>query len=346
MPLHRKTLERGARPNDRPAGEGHTLLVADDDRVALSHVRSGLKDAGYRFLEASDGTQVLTALRTNPPDLLLMDVEMPGLGGVEVCRIVKANQGENGFGFLPVILMTARRTNGKVEGLELGADDYLIKPFDMLELSARVKSMLRLKTLSDTLLEKNRQLDAMNRELEDRRLELLELSRTDGLTGLINRRYFDERLEAEFSRALRYQTPLSCFMMDLDHFKRVNDSFGHRFGDAVLREVAVVARRALREVDVLGRYGGEELVALLPQTTPSEARRAAERIRQGVESLELSARPAGGPSTVRCTVSVGVASFPAHSITSGAELVQVADECLFAAKKAGRNRVYQADVAG
>ena len=317
------------------------MLVADDDRAVLSHVRSGLKGSGYRFLEASDGTQVLTALRTQPPDLLLLDVEMPGMGGVEVCRIVKANQGENGFGFLPVILMTARRTSGKVEGLELGADDYLIKPFDMLELSARVKSMLRLKALQDALLEKNRQLDSMNRELEEKRLELLELSRTDGLTGLINRRYFDERLESEFSRAVRYRSPLSCFMMDLDHFKRINDTWGHVFGDAVLREVALVARRALREVDILARYGGEELVALLPQTAPAEARRAAERIRAGVESLDLSPR-AEGASAVRCTVSIGVASVPADRITTGGELVQAADECLFAAKGAGRNRVCQA----
>ena len=340
MAIRRKTDSGIWRP-ERP-GEERTLLVADDDRAVLSHIRSGLKDAGYRFVEASDGTQVLTALRTEPPDLLLMDVEMPGMGGVEVCRIVKANQGENGFGFLPVILMTARRTNGKVEGLELGADDYLIKPFDMLELSARVKSMLRLKALQDALLEKNRQLDTMNRELEDRRLELLELSRTDGLTGLINRRYFDERLEEELRRAQRYRSPLSCFMMDLDHFKRVNDTLGHLFGDSVLKEVALVARRALRDVDILGRYGGEELVALLPQTGPTEALRAAERIRQGVEALALEARGATGQSRVRCTLSIGVASFPAAGIRTGAELVKVADDCLFAAKEAGRNRVCQA----
>lgn len=317
------------------------MVVADDDHAVLSHVRSGLKGAGYRFVEVSDGTQVLTALRSESPDLLLLDVEMPGLGGVEVCRIVKANQGQNGFGFLPVILMTARRTNGKVEGLELGADDYLIKPFDMLELSARVKSMLRLKALQDALLEKNRQLDAMNRELEDRRLELLQLSRTDGLTGLINRRHFDEQLEIEFNRAARYGGPLSCFMMDLDHFKRINDTWGHVFGDMVLRQVAGVAKKALREVDVLARYGGEELVALLPQTPPAEARHAAERIRHGIESLDFAGASNEPSGIARCTVSIGVASYPARGVFSATGLIQAADELLFAAKKAGRNRVFQ-----
>jgi diguanylate cyclase (GGDEF)-like protein len=319
------------------------VLIADDDRAVLGQIRSGLEGAGYSFVEAGDGAQALTALRTHHPDLLLMDVEMPGMGGVEVCRIVKANQGLAGFGFLPVILMTARRTIGKVEGLELGADDYLVKPFDMLELSARVKAMLRLKALQDTLVEKNRALDRANHELEQKRLELLQLSRTDGLTGLLNRRHFDERLEAEFARSLRYRAPLSCFMLDIDHFKKVNDAWGHPFGDVVIREVALVARRALRDVDVLARYGGEELVALLPETAPAEAWRAAERVRQGVEALRLTCTDQRGAHVVRCTVSLGVATFPAGHLGSGPELVHAADASLYAAKRAGRNQVSMAE---
>jgi diguanylate cyclase (GGDEF)-like protein len=338
----RKTLEATRRQDELATRlEGRTLLIADDDRGVLSQIRAGLDGFGYHFVEAHDGTAVLTALRKAQPDLLLMDVEMPGLGGVEITRIVKANQGTPGFGFIPVILMTARRTTGKVEGLELGADDYLTKPFDMLELAARVRSMLRLKALQDALLEKNRELDRINKELEEKRQELLLLSRTDGLTGLINRRHFEERLAAEFARAKRYRAPLSCFLLDIDHFKKVNDTYGHPFGDLVLREVAGVARRALRDVDVLARYGGEELVALLPETTPEEAWRAAERVRMGVEAMRLTHRGGPEPVVVRCTASIGVATFPAPGIDGPEALVKAADDCLYVAKQSGRNQVRQ-----
>lgn len=338
----RKTLE-ATRRQDEPAArlEGRTLLIADDDRAVLSQIRAGLEGLGYAFLEAQDGTEVLTALRKHQPDLLLMDVEMPGLGGVEITRIVKANQGASGFGFIPVILMTARRTTGKIEGLELGADDYLTKPFDMLELAARVRSMLRLKALQDALVDKNKELDRANRELEEKRQELLTLSRTDGLTQLINRRHFEERLSAEFARSDRYRAPLSCFLLDIDHFKKVNDTWGHPFGDVVLKEVAGVARRALRDVDVLARYGGEELVALLPETTPEEAWRAAERVRLGVEAMRLTYRGGAEPVVVRCTASIGVATFPSPGVESAEDLVQTADECLYLAKQGGRNQVRQ-----
>lgn len=338
----RKTLEATRRLDGAGARlEGRTILVADDDRGVLSQVRAGLDGLGYHFVEAHDGAEVLTALRKSLPDLLLMDVEMPGLGGVEITRIIKANQGARGFGFLPVILMTARRTTGKVEGLELGADDYLTKPFDILELAARVRSMLRLKALQDELVEKNRALDHANRELEEKRQALLTLSRIDGLTQLVNRRYFDELLVSEFARAERYQTPLSCFLLDIDHFKKVNDTWGHPFGDVVLKEVASAAKRAVRDVDVLARYGGEELVALLPQAPPEEAWRAAERVRMGVEAMRLTWRGGPTPQVVRCTVSIGVATWPSPGLDSAQALVQAADEALYAAKQGGRNQVRQ-----
>jgi diguanylate cyclase (GGDEF)-like protein len=312
-------------------------------------VREGLAPQGFHFREAHDGAQALSALREHRPDLILMDVEMPGLNGVEVCRIVKANSGEGGFGFIPVILMTARQAAGKVEGLELGADDYLVKPFDMLELSARVKSMLRLKALQDELLEKNRELDSKNRELDrankelaQRREELLALSRTDALTGLFNRRYFEERLHEEFTRSRRYGAPLSLVMLDIDHFKRVNDTFGHPFGDEVLRGVARTARARLREVDLLARYGGEELCALLPETTPADALRVCERVREAIEALQWEHRATDGSvHPVRCTASVGLASVPSATLGSAEELMRAADDSLYAAKGAGRNRVNQ-----
>ncbi|MBE2253674.1 MAG: diguanylate cyclase [Myxococcus sp.] len=337
----RKTLEVARRDEGALKLEGRLLLLVDDDRGVIELLRRGLAPWGYRFVEAEDGTQALTAIRKHHPDLILMDVEMPGLGGVEVCRIVKANQGA-GFAFTPVILMTAGRSSGKVEGLELGADDYLVKPFDMLEVSARVKSMLRLKALQDTLVEKNKELDRINRELEEKRAALERLSRIDGLTGLVNRRHFEELLQSEWARSLRYRSPLSCLLLDIDHFKKVNDTWGHPFGDTVLREVAGVARRALRDVDVLARYGGEELIALLPETSPEEAWRAAERVRMGVEAMRLTCRTVEPPEQVRCTASIGVSTAPLAGVETPEQLVQLADECLYEAKQGGRNQVRQA----
>jgi diguanylate cyclase (GGDEF)-like protein len=319
-----------------------TVLIVDDDPAHVQHVRQGLAPHGYRFREARDGAQALSAIREHRPDLILMDVEMPGLGGVEVCRIIKANSGDGGFGFIPVILMTARQAAGKVEGLELGADDYLVKPFDMLELGARVKSMLRLKALQDALVEKNRELDKANKELARKREELLALSRTDALTGLSNRRYFEERIQEEFARARRYRAPLSLVMLDIDYFKRINDTYGHPFGDEVLRAVAQVTRARLREVDMLARYGGEELIALLPETSPADALRACERVREAIEGLQLEYQAQDGTKKeVRCTASLGLASIPSPTLQTPEELMRAADECLYAAKGAGRNRVRQ-----
>jgi len=339
-PVRRKTLEVARRDEGALKLEGRLLLLVDDDHGVIELLRRGLAPFKYQFVEAEDGTQALTAIRKHQPDLIVMDVEMPGLGGVEVCRIVKANQGA-GFAFTPVILMTAGRSSGKVEGLELGADDYLIKPFDILELSARVKSMLRLKALQDTLVEKNKELDRINRELEEKRSALELLSRTDGLTQLINRRHFEELLQSEWQRSLRYRSPLSCMLLDIDHFKKVNDTWGHPFGDTVLREVAGVARRALRDVDVLARYGGEELIALLPETSPEEAWRAAERVRMGIEAMRLTCRTVNPPEQVRCTASIGVSTAPGPGIETPEQLVQLADECLYEAKQGGRNQVRQ-----
>jgi diguanylate cyclase (GGDEF)-like protein len=238
--------------------------------------------------------------------------------------------------------MTAGRSSGKVEGLELGADDYLVKPFDMHELSARVKSMLRLKALQDTLIEKNKELDRINKELEEKRLALEQLSRLDGLTGLINRRHFEERLAGEWARSVRYRSPLSCLLLDIDHFKRVNDTWGHPFGDLVLKEVSGITRQVLRDVDVIARYGGEEMVALLPETSADEALRAAERVRSGVAAMRLVCQTVEPPQVVSCTASIGVATAPSRSVTSPQHLIQLADECLYEAKQGGRNRVRQA----
>jgi diguanylate cyclase (GGDEF)-like protein len=320
------------RPNELA---GRRVLVADDDRAVIALIRQGLSQGSYEFAEAFDGASALARIRDFKPDLILLDVEMPGLSGVEVCRIVKANPAQDAFGFVPVILMTARST-GKVEGLELGADDYLIKPVDMLELSARVKSMLRLKALQDELEAKCADLDRINRDLEKKSLELERLARVDSLTNLYNRRYFEERFYIEFSRSQRYRVPLVCLMLDIDHFKLINDTYSHAAGDKALRELALAMRRTLRDVDLLARYGGEEFVAVLPETGPQDGRLVAERLRVSVAALNFEYE--GKPLSM--TVSVGMSNYPLPGIADPETLLRAADDALYKAKELGRNRVH------
>jgi diguanylate cyclase (GGDEF)-like protein len=311
-----------------PADEtdGRLILIVDDDRLAIGALREHLGEQRFRYLEAYDGPSALKTARDGNPDLVLMDVEMPGLGGVEVCRILKSSQKQ--FGFIPVILMTARGAAGRVEGLELGADDYLVKPIEAAELRARVKSMLRLKLSNDRLQEANIRLAELNGRLE-------ELSQTDSLTGLHNRYFFDQRFEYEFSRARRYRSPVAVVMMDIDHFKVVNDTHGHPFGDLVLRGVAKAVEREVRDVDTLARYGGEELVAILPETPHAEAAVVAERLRRSVEAARFEI--AG--QRVAVTISLGVALYPSSVVETGQQLLKNADQALYQAKESGRNRV-------
>lgn len=351
-PLHMTTpvppsasSDHAAPPPDRP--RQHTLLVVDDDASSRRWMIDSLAGGGHRIIEATNGAEALAALREHRPCLMVMDVEMPGLGGVEVCRIVKANQGTTGFGFIPIILVTASQgRGGRIEGLELGADDYLIKPFAADELTARVNSMLRLKALHDELVEKNRALERVNQELEARRQELDALSRTDPLTGVANRRAFDSALVNELLRTGRHHAPLALLMIDVDHFKQLNDTHGHPFGDRVLQALCRTALANLRQIDLLARYGGEEFAVLLPATPPQDAHMVAERLRIAIASLRFPAPSAeAGDEALGCTVSIGIAT-----TASGADVSNVtevrdaflaeADAQLYAAKQAGRNRTH------
>jgi len=319
-----------SREEDVAAGNGRNtgrILVVDDSPDNVEIVTMRLRVAGHDVRSAVDGESALTAVHEDPPDLILLDVMLPGLDGYEVARRIKD---DDELPFIPIILVTARdSTQDKVTGLDAGADDYLPKPINFPELEARVRSMLRIKRLQDELEEKNRELER--------------LSISDGLTGLFNHRHIHEELAEEFERVQRTQEKLSVAMMDLDHFKNVNDTHGHQAGDAVLEELSAILRETAREIDKLGRYGGEEFMALLPDTDLDAAEVFAERVRRAVEEHPFDV---GAKEPLRLTVSAGVATGPHPDVDNPDLLVDWADRALYHAKKNGRNRVVRAPDIG
>jgi diguanylate cyclase (GGDEF)-like protein len=317
-----------------PAGE--RILVVDDNLDNVEIIRARLTARGYELDAASDGEEALRKVEENPPQLILLDVMMPVMDGYEVARRIKSDEE---LPYIPIILVTARdSTQDKVEGLDAGADDYLTKPINFPELEARVRSMLRVKRLQDELDLKNRELEEANRELEVANKRLRKLSITDGLTDLFNHRHIHELLHEEFERTARSGEPLAVAMFDLDRFKHVNDTYGHPTGDVILYETAQILKDSAREIDMVGRYGGEEFIVILPGTVEDEAARFAERVRSRVDEHVYRDEA----TEVRMTVSGGVASYPGLEIPGPDELIKRADEALYSAKETGRDRIVRA----
>ena len=293
-----------------------TVLITDDSLVIRAVVRSYLEAEGYLVVEAEDGAAALERCRQSPPDVILLDIEMPGLDGYQVLAELKADPG---LMDLPVVFLTTLTDMDDVlKGLRGGAHDYLKKPFEPAELVARVAGAAHVKKLQDQLRQRNAELDL--------------LSRTDALTGLHNRRHLEEQLAHHHKEALRHNDPLCVLLLDIDHFKRVNDSHGHPAGDVVLSEFARRLRAELREGDVAGRWGGEEFLVVLPRTDRDGGLTVAERIRSAIAATPIMA--AG--QQIAVTVSGGCALGPVQSVE---ELIFAADAHLYAAKTAGRNRI-------
>jgi two-component system, cell cycle response regulator len=306
------------------------ILVVDDHEDNVELLRARLESWGYEVVSASDGKQALEVVEQAAPDLILLDVMMPTVDGNEVARRVKQNPM---LPFIPIIMQTALdSTESKVEGLEAGADDYITKPIEFAELKARVRSMLRIKRLQDELEERERQLLEANERLRH-------MSRTDALTSLENRRSIERQLDVMYAHSERLNEPMSCVMSDLDRFKAVNDTHGHHAGDAVLKQFAAILKKAAREIDVVGRYGGEEFIVLLPGTVLDAAVTFAERVRKEVEAHTFVFE--GG--SIQRTASFGVAGWPHPRISTCEGLVRAADDALYVAKETGRNRVIRFD---
>ncbi|CAN5788952.1 diguanylate cyclase [soil metagenome] len=307
-----------------PETEPGRILVVDDNQDNIEIIATRLRFRGYEILEASDGAQALAHVRDSAPDLILLDVMLPDIDGYEISRRIK---GSEDLPFIPIILVTARdSTQDKVAGLDAGADDYLTKPINFPELEARVRSMLRIKRLQDELEEKNRELER--------------LSISDGLTGLYNHRHIHELLAEEYERVARTHDCMSVAMFDLDRFKTVNDTYGHQPGDRVLVEFSDILRNTARDIDRLGRYGGEEFIALMPETCIEDAAVFVERVRREVSRHHFDI---GRDEPLHMTTSAGVATYPHDLVDSVETLVRLADEALYTAKATGRDRIVRFD---
>jgi len=309
-------------------GRAPVILVADDEPVNLALIKRRLEWEDYLIHTAENGGQAVEVAKRVRPDLVILDVMMPVLDGLQACRLLKEDPATRD---IPVIFLSALDdTDTKVNGLSLGADDYISKPFRVEELLARVAVAIRLKRERDILRESAE-------ELRRRAEAASEMSMTDALTGLLNRYGLQRALQRELAESRRYARPLSCLLLDIDFFKAVNDTYGHGAGDAALVQTARALTDAVRGSDVVCRYGGEEFLVLAPETNLEGAIALAEKIR-----LAVSARMFGSEAhTFPLTLSVGAAQL--RSDESGNDMIARADDALYEAKQAGRNRVEAAE---
>ena len=290
------------------------VLVIDDSEPIHKLVAARLRPEGLEVTCELDGERGIERAISEEPDLILLDVGLPDVDGFEVCRQLKEHPTTRD---IPVIFLTGTTsTDSKVKGLDLGAVDYVTKPFDQVELRARVRAALRTKRLQDILEQQ---------------------SFLDGLTGLWNRTYLDRRTESELTVARRYGRALTLVMADIDHFKRLNDTYGHLFGDVVLQGIGDALRAYARRSDIVARYGGEEFALLLTNTSLKAGLFVAERLRSSIESRHFEAHD----DVVNITASFGlVCTEDFEAERTPENLMRAADEALYASKDAGRNCIH------
>jgi two-component system cell cycle response regulator len=304
-------LSRGSRDEQQ-----QKILIVDDAETNLLILSNLLAEEGD-VICATDGAQAIALANSELPDLILLDVSMPGMDGYEVCGRLKADIRTRD---IPIVFVTGRTDDDDQEkGLSLGAIDYILKPYSPLIVLARIRNHLALQKA--------------HRDLKVANQELTRLATTDFLTGVWNRRRFMELGEAELARVRRSGRSFGTVMMDVDHFKSVNDTYGHDAGDAVLRALAEACVDRLRNVDIVGRMGGEEFALILPETDPQGIKLTVERLRVHLGQLAVPI----GTGTLNVTVSAGVTAVKDPSDTIESALKR-ADEALYQAKGSGRNR--------
>lgn len=294
------------------------ILVVDDDIDLLNFAIATLEFDGYQVQTAESGSKALDLLVHWKPDLIILDVNMPDSNGLEIIKSIKSVDC-----FVATIFLTAdSKTEQVIQGLDAGADDYMCKPFSPNELLARVRTQLRIKDLTDQLQLANQKLQA-----------LVEI---DDLTGLANMRNMYSKLDYEIKRAQRYSRHIAVVMMDMDHFKSVNDTNDHLFGSFVLKEVGAIIKKSIRDTDIGARYGGDEFIIILTETDNDGVKSFCERLRQSIESHVFTS----GDSTMKLTSSLGYSlARPVNQTLDARSLVKWADKALYDSKSQGRNRV-------
>tara|TARA_R110002110_G_scaffold36071_19_gene120873 strand:- start:6240 stop:7163 length:924 start_codon:yes stop_codon:yes gene_type:complete len=297
------------------------ILIVDDEQLNIEVLCDVLEEDG-EMLFALNGETALQLAQEEMPDIILLDVMMPDMDGYEVCRRLKGNSATS---HIPVIFVTAlSQVADETKGLELGATDFITKPVSPPVVRARVKNHIELKRYRDFL---------------------TEIAFVDGLTQIPNRRRYDEFLDTEWRRAIRQESSLSMILMDIDHFKQFNDTYGHLEGDRCLQEIAAALENTLhRPADLAARYGGEEFACLLPETDMTGAMHLAEKLRAAIEQLKLPHKSSQTAEYV--TISVGVSSVVATTEQASEDLFKLADKALYTAKETGRNKVVSADDCG
>ena len=289
----------------------------DDDPVTRALLAAWLARAGYELLVAQDGEEALEMALEHDPDVVLIDVSMPGLDGLEVCRALQ----RHALHPPPVIFLTAHSdTRARLAGFEAGAADYVVKPFVRDELLARVRVALRTKAVRD---------------------ELISHATRDALTGLLSRRELDLRTTAAIAHNHRYSRPWACAILDIDHFKEINDRHGHIAGDEVLRHVAAGLAETCRATDSVARYGGDEFMVLFSEAGAEEAAHSVERFRHALATDGVVV----GETRIMPTASIGVSAWTPEMLEPDA-LYAAADRALYDAKRAGRNRTHVLEDAG
>ncbi len=313
------------------------VLVVDDESTIRSVISQVLNEDGYRVTEAASGEEAPAAFRKEPFPIVLTDIVMRKMSGLELLREIKLLDAET----LVIVMTSQASLETATTALRAGAHDYLTKPFeDIAHISAVTRKAVEKLEL---LREKREMVDRLKRsaeELETLNSQLKEMAVRDGLTGLYNHRHFRENLETEVLRCRRHERSFSLIFMDVDHFKRFNDTHGHLQGDRVLRILAKIIRDRSRGTTLAARYGGEEFVLLVPETTREGARAYAESLRQAVEEYPFEGRET--QPSAKVTLSLGVATFPEDGDDSIA-LIASADKALYQAKNGGRNLVCTAE---
>jgi diguanylate cyclase (GGDEF)-like protein len=302
----------------RPTDDARpSVLIMDDSLDVHRLLKVGLKNEELEFISAHDGLEGVALAQQRQPNLIILDLDMPQLDGLTVLRRLKEIPQTQ---HVPVIVLSGEHgPQDKVTAFDLGAVDYVTKPFELTELRVRVRSALRMQQLIQMLAQR---------------------AQVDGLTGLWNRTFFDRRWNEEHARCARHGHSMSIALLDLDHFKMVNDNFGHPAGDMVLQSVAKVLQRECRTSDLACRYGGEEFVLLMPDTPSPDAARVCERIRTAVEAARWPRLP-----SLRVTVSIGIAGAGSSAPVSADQWVEATDHNLYTAKRGGRNRIVVTDLA-